>query len=54
LRNSNGRNSNGDGKNDASVHGNLLEKCKAEIAATMERMALHIFSTTNAEQQQRK
>ena len=37
------RNRNNDGKDDASVHGNLLEKCRTEIAAAMERMALHIF-----------
>jgi len=54
LGNSSDKNRNNDGKDDASVHGNLLEKCRAEIAAAMERMALHIFSTTNAEQQQRK
>jgi len=43
LGNSRGRNRNNDGKDDASVHDNLLEKCRAEIAAAMERMALHIF-----------
>jgi len=54
LGNSNDRNRNNDGKDDGSGHGKLLEKCRAKIAAAMERMALHIFSTTNAEQQQRK
>jgi len=54
LGNISDRNRNNDGKDDASVHGNLLEKCRAEIASAMERMALHIFLTTNAEQQQRK
>jgi len=46
LGNISDRNRNNDGKEDASVHGNLLEKCRAEIAAVMERMALHIFLTT--------
>jgi len=54
LGNNSDKNRNNDGKDDASVHGNLLEKCRAEIAAAMERMALHIFLTTNAKQKQRK
>ena len=30
-------------KVDACVHDNQLEKCKAKITATMERMVLYIF-----------